>query len=814
MIQIYKPDNLNYDNNGDMILFPTSATIQAVLNGTWLAKISCPIDVDGAWKYITENAVVKMPSFNGLQLFRIKQREKTDKQINTVLEPIFMDAKNDCWLVDVRPTKKNGQQALDLMTAPNKKYKGVSDIVGTSTAYYEFKNLVEAINGNIDQSFVNRWGGEILFDNYTIHINQRVGTDRGVELRYGKNIAQDGIVEGVETRNIITRIYPKAYNGHTMTNKGYIDSPLINTYPNVRVGTITFENVKMREDVQEEDEERGVIICDTQAQLDKALTEQCKDEFKKGVDKPEITLSIDMTLLGHTEEYKEFEELESVSLGDTIHCRHNKLGIVSDARILELEYDALEKCVTSVVVGGYTYNYFNNVNSAVNRIENAIRPDGSIVAEEIRGFINAMEASLKLQSTAAKKVDGRAFLIEDLDKLSGLFGAMEAGTQGLRISKRRTADDRAWVWTTAITALGIIADAIVTGSLTSKNWKKNEAGFRLNLDEGTINSKHLRLDVDGLLTVYKALIDGGEITIKTPAGKRVLHVNEDETVIGADGKEMKYDAKTGLLTMVKALISGGEITINDTTGNRILHVNESEFVVGNSNKGLRWDAKTGLFTLYKALISGGEITINDTAGNRIFRVTEKDGFVFGDGETGIIRYDTSDKLLKMYKDIILRGNIINYSASGKKSIKIGGNRIDVYSWQSDGNWIGGIGSLYAKNAGTNIIGLFCDQGDQISISYLDKIENGTEQYGNFMRFDHRQLGNDPLDFNSERAIKFAETPSIVNNPGGTLWIGPTKLHLRSGIIVKIEGGNTISGTFKTGAGETVTLNHGAVVSVE
>ena len=34
MIQIYKPENVKYDNNGDMTLFPESAKIHIILNGS------------------------------------------------------------------------------------------------------------------------------------------------------------------------------------------------------------------------------------------------------------------------------------------------------------------------------------------------------------------------------------------------------------------------------------------------------------------------------------------------------------------------------------------------------------------------------------------------------------------------------------------------------------------------------------------------------------------------------------------------------------------------------------------------------------
>ena len=200
MIQIYKPGNTDYKNNGDMPLVPEEAIIHVVLNGEWTATLEHPIDEEGRWKYIVDNAVVKMPSFNGDQLFRIRNKEKKDSGVSAELTPIFMDAKEDCFLVDVRPTGKTGQEALNLMTAPNKKYTAKSDIKTTSTAYYQTKNLIEAINGDDENSFVNRWGGEILYDNFTVNVNTRAGGDYGVQVLYGKNIVEDGFSETIDMR--------------------------------------------------------------------------------------------------------------------------------------------------------------------------------------------------------------------------------------------------------------------------------------------------------------------------------------------------------------------------------------------------------------------------------------------------------------------------------------------------------------------------------------------------------------------------------------------------------------------------------------
>ena len=80
-----------------------------------------------------------------------------------------------------------------------------------------------------------------------------------MELRYGKNIPQDGLTEEIDTRSVVTRIYPKAYNGYTMTNHGHVDSELISRYPTVKCATITFSDVKMESDAQENDEENGKL---------------------------------------------------------------------------------------------------------------------------------------------------------------------------------------------------------------------------------------------------------------------------------------------------------------------------------------------------------------------------------------------------------------------------------------------------------------------------------------------------------------------------------------------------------------------------
>lgn len=500
MIQVYSEKNTNFSRNGDATLIPDEALLSAELNGPWVLNLHHPIDKKERWKYLTENAVLKVSSFNGDQLFRIYNREKSDGGISVQAYPIFFDAGRDYFLTDVRPTGKNGQQALDIICAGSK-YSGESNITKAATAYYIRKNLMEAINGDLDQSFINRWGGEILYDNYKVIINERVGGDYGTELRYGKNIPSDGIKETIDMSGVVTRIYPKAFNGHALSDSGYVDSPNIDAYPVAMCSELQFEDVKMREDAQEDDEKNGVVICDTQAELDNALIQKCRDQFAAGIDKPKVSISADMILLQDTDQYKDYKVLESVSLGDTIHCKHSKLGIVTDARVIALEYDCIQKRVTSVELGDFKNDYFDRVTSSTGKVESIINPDGTIMAEKVQGILNGIYTQLKLQSTVAQKVKGRAFTVEDLDPDSPLYGCMTWGTQGLQLATRRTADGKDWDWTTAVTARGIVADAIITGLLSDKTgrnyWNLDTGEFRLSADAFKVDDQTVEDYING-----------------------------------------------------------------------------------------------------------------------------------------------------------------------------------------------------------------------------------------------------------------------------------------------------------------------------
>lgn len=544
MVELYAPNNSTYTKHGDVILAPVSCEISAELNGAWGLALVHPIDSDGRWKSITAGAVIRADSFNGSQLWRIRQVVKTEQGIQAAADPIFMDSRGDCFILSAHPTNATGQAALNALVAANSKYSASSNIVTQNTAYFERRNLIDCIAG-ATPSFLERWGGEILYNNNQIIINTRVGGDYGVRVLYGRNIA--GISETYDTDAVITRIIPVSYNGHTLSGSTpWVDSAHISAYPTIHAAEVKYDRIKLAADVTGEAQE-GDEIYDTLAELRTALQAAAEADFTAGVDAPAVSLSINMILLQDTEEYKDFTDLETVSLGDTVHCTHSRLGITSDARVVAIKYDSLRNAATAVTLSTLERNIFDRLVETATAVAKAIRPSGTVVAEQIAGFIDGTLAQLRIQNGIAERQEARAILFEDLDPNSSTYGALAIGTQGLQISRQRTADGRDWEWTTAVTSEGVIASTLIAQETlaVAAHFFADASGVHVTEDEyDATNGNNVFVDGTGV-----DVRDGTTSMAKFGTSVRVGESAKAHAVFASDASSF-YTAAGGLAARI------------------------------------------------------------------------------------------------------------------------------------------------------------------------------------------------------------------------------------------------------------------------
>lgn len=502
MIEVYVKGNEDYESNGDMTLTPTTCEVELTVEGIAELTLEHPIDDLGRWEYLVNDNVIAAPTpYSKKQLFRIYDYTKTETEVTAYARHIFYDSAGEM-LVDVRPTDKTGQEALDIILSGTK-YKAKTNIKTRSTAYYIRKNIMEAIGGDNENSFINRWGGERMYDNFTVIINDRLGGDYGACAEFGRNMT--GIEADISIDDVVTRIIPVSYNGHTLEGEEpWIDSPLIGSYANPRAAVIKFEDVKLLEDCQEGEEGFSTLEL-----LREELKRRCTKEYENGLDKPKVNYKVDLVEVANTEDYKDYKKLTTIGIGDDVLTKDRKLKINVTARCIRLVYDCIEEENAEVELGNFTENYFDKTTSAADIIQKVTREDGTLKAEEVYGKIDAVKAQLKAQRDISQPSEVRAVIFEDLVEGSPTYGAMSIGTMGFCIASERTADGKDWDWKTFGTGSGFYADYICVGQLDGALIKADS----IQAESISINYKksvetHISEAVNTVERNYKNDIDG------------------------------------------------------------------------------------------------------------------------------------------------------------------------------------------------------------------------------------------------------------------------------------------------------------------
>ena len=502
MIEVYVKGNEDYGSNGDMTLTPTTCEVELTVEGVAELTLEHPIDDLGRWEYLVNDNVIAAPTpYSKKQLFRIYDYTKTETEVTAYARHIFYDSAGEM-LVDVRPTDKTGQEALDIILSGTK-YKAKTNIKTRSTAYYIRKNIMEAIGGDGENSFINRWGGERMYDNFTVIINDRLGGDYGACAEFGRNMT--GIEADISIDDVVTRIIPVSYNGHTLEGEEpWIDSPLIGSYANPRAAVIKFEDVKLLEDCQEGEEGFSTLEL-----LREELKRRCTKEYENGLDKPKVNYKVDLVEVANTEDYKDYKKLTTIGIGDDVLTKDRKLKINVTARCIRLVYDCIEEENAEVELGNFIENYFDKTISAADIIQKVTREDGTLKAEEVYGKIDAVKAQLKAQRDISQPSEVRAVIFEDLVEGSPTYGAMSIGTMGFCIASERTADGKDWDWKTFGTGSGFYADYICVGQLDGALIKADS----IQAESISINYKksvesHISEAVNTVERNYKNDIDG------------------------------------------------------------------------------------------------------------------------------------------------------------------------------------------------------------------------------------------------------------------------------------------------------------------
>lgn len=466
--------------NGDYILdmLCTSAIITEELNGEYsfdgVFRISDTFP-KALYDMLTEESILKVSEEYGEEYFRIAKVIKSPRNITVFARHITISDILTLWCEDVRPENQNGAGAISWIynnSIGNKLLTVNSDITETNTSYFINKNVYECLF-TADNSFLDRWGGEVYRRGLNLSINKRVGADRGVTIRSKKNLTGFEATTSVDT--LITRIYPKGYDGITIDEK-YIDSKYINNYARIYSKEVKFDDIK----VNSESIDDGF---ETLAAAQEELKNRVKQMYEVDrVDLLTASYRINFVELGKTEEYKNYSILEQTWLGDTVEVIEDTLGVNISVRVLKRKFDVLKnKRIETELSNKDIKEKQPTIQQIANEIEKIPTTDTflqmakdqatSVINAGINGYVVANKNEILIMDTSDKNTATKVWRFN----VNGI-GYSNTGYYG--------------EYGTAITMEGqIVADFITTGILNANLIKTgiiqslNGESF-INLDTG------------------------------------------------------------------------------------------------------------------------------------------------------------------------------------------------------------------------------------------------------------------------------------------------------------------------------------------
>ena len=521
--------------------------------------------------------------------------------------------------------------------------------------------------GGKEGSLLDIYGGEWKYDNYTASLKQARGSDRGVEIRYAKNLTQ--LSQMLDMSNLCTGVIPF-----------YIDQD-----GNKTVGTkvSTGRTLDVDRDIaidfsQDVDPESGTAISTQLANLANA--------YIANTNLTSITNSITLDFV------QSGKLTERVDLCDTVHIYFEALGISAAAKCVKTVWNVLEERYTSTTFGDARTNICDTIASAQKQLQET--PSTSFMAEAIAHATELITGNLGgyviLHDSDGNGEPDEILIMNTPD--------IATATQVWRWNKNGLgfATSYAGPYGTAITSDGkIVANYIATGTLDGTK------ATITNINASNINTGTLNADLIKAGTISDT---GGNSTIDMTTGAATLN---------------NLKAKNGFFLVDSGGTTRGYMSYNSAGGTSFIEYSQNgtqvAVVSGSTSDGgqlrlynpsgtqrVNADGNNGIVNLYNAssknalslsnINNGGLVSVKDSDGTEraaIYTTTSKDGNLTIKNASGVevvnlrkatsgggsvaIKNSANDEIAQLYTNSNSAGYLLLKNSGGASNIYANGH---------------------------------------------------------------------------------------------------------------------------------------------
>ena len=385
MLKLFGQTDRDFTSNGDKVIKPLKARITKQDNGEFYLELETDLTYVND---LTEGRIILAPTPQGEQPFRVSNLQKTKNKLITKALHVFFDSRNYL-IADSYVVEKNCNAALDHLNAatePQSPFTTISDVDTVNNYRCVRTSLYEAV-----MTVVERWGGHLDLNGWSIGIRQEIGQDNGVVVRYAKNLKDITVDENWD--NVTTKLLPVGKEG-LLLPETYVTST--NQYDLPYVKSVNFD----QNDIEQENYTDAEGNPDVEA-YQAALVEDLRQKAQSYVDNNSVP-QVNYTLKANLEKL--------TNIGDTVYVQDDRLGLTVTTQVISYIYDCILGQYVELEFGNFKQTVSGLMNTITNQIQETVEQNTKDIqvtlGEELREAQNKIWAAL-----------GNSYVIYEGDKI-------------------------------------------------------------------------------------------------------------------------------------------------------------------------------------------------------------------------------------------------------------------------------------------------------------------------------------------------------------------------------------------------------------
>ena len=320
---LFEHDALSWNSFGIGVLSDAiTCEVEENRNGSYEVELTYPITGAFFAEIKLRRLILAKPNFSDdPQPFRIYSISKPLNGIITVnAQHISYDLSG---YVDAPFTAADSQLAISKLTdstiifPSSCPFSFSSNIHSSSSFSLNHPESIRSIMGGIRGSLIDVYGGEWHFDRFNCQLYSARGENRGVTIRYGKNLTD--LNQEENNAKVYTAVYPYYYND---------DANILVTLPERAINVAgSFPYTKVLNLDLSNDFEETPSVADLRSKAEQYITQN-------DIGKPIVNLTVSFL--------EDVGVTERVDLCDTVSVYFEKLGVTATAKCIRTKWDVLK----------------------------------------------------------------------------------------------------------------------------------------------------------------------------------------------------------------------------------------------------------------------------------------------------------------------------------------------------------------------------------------------------------------------------------------------------------------------------------------